>query len=78
MYMNEDKVHASMNSVIDNIKTNADFLKTLDRQIILGWLFLMLLIGVTSVKHEGFSEDKGVESHLSAKPSCLTINDLLD
>ena len=58
MYMNEEKVHASMNTVIDNIKANVDFLRKLDRQIILGWLFLMLLVGVTSVKHEGFSEEK--------------------
>jgi hypothetical protein len=56
--MNEGKVHASMNTVINNIKANTDFLKTLDRQIILAWIFLMLLVGVTSVKHEGFSEEK--------------------
>ena len=57
-YMNEDKFQASMNTVIDNIKANGDFLRTVDRQIILGWLFLMLLVGVTCVKHEGFSEEK--------------------
>ncbi len=49
--MNEDKFHASMNAVIKNVEANADFLKTLDRQVIIGWLFLMLLVGVTSVKH---------------------------
>jgi hypothetical protein len=57
-YMNEEKVHVSMNTVIDNIKANAEFLQTLDRQVILGWLFLMLLVGVTCVKHAGFSEEK--------------------
>jgi Protein of unknown function (DUF2971) len=57
-YTNESKVYTSMNTVIENIKANADFLRTLDRQIILGWLFLMLSVGVTCVKHEGFSEEK--------------------
>jgi hypothetical protein len=57
-YMNQDKVHATMNTVIENINAHADFLPTLDRQTIISWAFCMLLTGVTCVKHEGFSEEQ--------------------
>lgn len=38
MYMNEDKVHVSMNTVIDNIKANADFLRHwIGKQFLVGY-----------------------------------------
>jgi hypothetical protein len=44
--------------VIKNVIANTDFLKTVERQQIVGWIFSMLLLGVTCVKHEGFREEK--------------------
>jgi hypothetical protein len=57
-YMNQDQVHAAINTVIENIKAAADFLRTLDRQMIIAQVFTMLLTGVTCVKHEGFEEER--------------------
>lgn len=57
-YMNKDQVHAAINTVIENIKAAADFLRTLDRQIVIAQVFNMLLAGVTCVKHEGFEEER--------------------
>jgi hypothetical protein len=57
-YMNQDQVHAAINTVIENIKAAADFLRTLDREIIVAQVFHMLLAGVTCVKHEGFEEER--------------------
>lgn len=44
--------------VIENVKKNINFLRTVERQEIINWIFHMLLIGVTRVKHEGFREEK--------------------
>src|SRR5258708_9606846 len=57
-YMNQPEVHATANAVIENIKASADFLSTLDRQIVIGNVFAMLLGAVTCVKHEGFDEER--------------------
>jgi hypothetical protein len=57
-YMNQIQFHAAINTVIENIKAAADFLRTLDRQMIIAQVFTMLLTGVTCVKHEGFEEER--------------------
>ena len=44
--------------VIRNISANIPFLKSVERQQIVNWVFSMLLIGVTCVKHQGFREEK--------------------
>ena len=44
--------------VIKNISANADYLKTIGQDKMKQWLFLMLLLGVTCVKHIGFREEK--------------------
>lgn len=43
---------------IQNINANREFLKSLDRKELVGWVFLMLLLGVTCLKHEGFREER--------------------
>jgi hypothetical protein len=40
------------------MRNTADFLRTLDRQIIIAQVFNMLLTGVTCVKHKGFEEER--------------------
>ncbi len=44
--------------VIKHINENISFLRTVERQEIVNWIFSMLLLGVTCVKHEGFHEEK--------------------
>ena len=58
LYMNEDEVHAEINTVIENIRMNCDFLRSIERSHIVGSIFNMLLAGVTCLKHEGFHEER--------------------
>ena len=57
-YLTEPQVNAILFSVIENVKINTDYLRTLDRKIIFDNVFSMLLAGVTCLKHEGFSEER--------------------
>jgi len=57
-YMNENEVHETFSTVIKNINADVDFLRTLDRQIVVANVFHMLLTGVTCLKHEGFKEER--------------------
>jgi hypothetical protein len=57
-YMNQDQVNYTIFTIVENIKANADFLRTLDRATLGGWLFSTLVAGVTCLKHEGFLEER--------------------
>lgn len=57
-YLTEDEAHAMMNDVIKNIGMNVDFLRAVDRQIVIRTVFAMLRAGVTCLKHEGFREER--------------------
>lgn len=57
-YLTETEVHDVIGSVIANIKVSADFLRTVNRQVIVNTVFAMLLAGVTCLKHEGFREER--------------------
>lgn len=57
-YVTEQQVHGTINAIIENINNSADFLRTLDRQVVIAWVFATLLGGVTCVKHEGFHEER--------------------
>jgi hypothetical protein len=48
--------------VIKNIRLEADFLRSLPRETIVQWVFLMLRAAVTCLKHEGFSEERHLHS----------------
>lgn len=56
-YLMQDDVNALLQSVMDNVTADAEFLKSVDRQIIIGSVFNMLMTGVSCVKHEGFEEE---------------------
>jgi hypothetical protein len=43
---------------VENIHANQDFLRSLEPQVIASYLFVMLLAGVTCLKHEGFREER--------------------
>jgi hypothetical protein len=57
-YLTENEVDDVICEVITNIKNNCDFLRSIDRQIIIGVVFNMFLAAVTCLKHEGFHEEK--------------------
>jgi Protein of unknown function (DUF2971) len=57
-YLTEEEAHAVIEEVIKNIETNREFLRSIDRQEIVGTVFTMLLAGVTCLKHEGFREER--------------------
>lgn len=57
-YLKEDQVYEVVDQVIANVAANCDFLRSIDRSIILGTVFHMFLAGVTCLKHEGFHEER--------------------
>lgn len=55
-YLTNDEVHKTIVDVIENIRTNSDFLGLVHRSILGQWVFHMLVAAVTCVKHEGFAK----------------------
>ncbi|MGY4291502.1 hypothetical protein ACVWXO_010768 [Bradyrhizobium sp. LM2.7] len=56
-YLTETEIHNVIGEVIKNVDGNVDFLRGVDRQVVVNYLFQMLLAGVTCLKHEGFGEE---------------------
>jgi hypothetical protein len=63
-YLTEDQVHGVIAEVITNLGTSRDFVRSVDRHVVVETVFMMLLAGVTCLKHEGFSRGTRVESDL--------------
>ena len=57
-YLQEHQVHAVIEEIIENCKREAEFLKTSGAETIRAMLFMMLFAGATSLKHEGFHEER--------------------
>jgi hypothetical protein len=57
-YSTEEEAHAVLAEVMTNVGASRDFLRSIDRQLIVEIVFLMLLAGVTCLKHEGFREER--------------------
>lgn len=57
-YLKEDEVFAELHAVVNNVHTNTDFLRSVDRKLILNFVFNMLMTGVVCLKHEGFREER--------------------
>lgn len=57
-YLKKDEVYAEINAVINNVQINRKFLSSVDRPMLLGTVFNMLVAGVTCLKHEGFGEER--------------------
>jgi hypothetical protein len=57
-YLNTEEAHAEINAAIKNIRENCDFLRSIDRSVLIGSIFNMLVAGVTCLKHEGFHEER--------------------
>lgn len=57
-YLSEKEAHESIHCVIAKVNADRDFLKSLPREEFVLWVFIMLLAGVTCLKHEGFREER--------------------
>ncbi len=57
-YFKNEEAEQLVSEVPKNVMANINFLKTVERQEIVTWIFSMLLLGVTCAKHEGFREEK--------------------
>lgn len=57
-YLRPDEVSAEFEAVMQNVRANRDWLRTLDRQIISNSIYHMLETAVTCRKHEGFHEEQ--------------------
>ena len=57
-YLKKDEAHAVIEKVVDNIQKNSDFLRSLDRNVIVQMVFTTFLAMVTCLKHEGFREER--------------------
>lgn len=57
-YLSKSRAHDVLRNVIDNINTEREFIKTIDRNTLVTMVFHMLITAVTCLKHEGFHEEK--------------------
>jgi hypothetical protein len=57
-YLNQEEVHAELDSVTRNIRDHSDFLRSIGRPALIGFIFQMLVAGVACLKHEGFREER--------------------
>lgn len=56
-YLTETEAHNVIGDAVKNITAEADFLRGVDRRVVVSYVFQMLLAGVTCLKHEGFREE---------------------
>jgi hypothetical protein len=57
-YLQEDEVRADVDAVIEGIGKNCDFMQSVDRQLVVNCVYVMLMAGVVCMKHEGFREER--------------------
>lgn len=57
-YLKEAEVHASLDTVVENVRASGDFLRSRDRSHVVAMVFYMVLAGVSCLKHEGFHEER--------------------
>ena len=57
-YFKDNEADQLVPEVIKNMVANVRYLQSVPRQEIVNWIFYMLLLGVTCMKHEGFREEK--------------------
>jgi len=57
-YLREEEAHAVLATVIENIRSNHDFLLSIESSAVVATVFTMLVAGVTCFKHEGFHEER--------------------
>lgn len=58
LYFDQAQLDHELDEAIARIVFDVDFLRAMDQQTLLGYAFNMLVANVTSLKHEGFSEEQ--------------------
>jgi len=58
LYLKDEDSSQIIPQVIQNVKSNSEFLKSVPYTLIQNWIFSMLVLGATCVKHEGFREER--------------------
>ena len=57
-YFTDNDVARELGSIVNNVRSNREYLRTVDRAHLVSSLFAMLTTGVVSMKHEGFREER--------------------
>jgi hypothetical protein len=57
-YLNEKEACDVLHEATANIKGHKEFLQTVDSQLLVGFVLTMFITAVTSLKHEGFREER--------------------
>ena len=57
-YLGETQAHTVLQEVIQQIRSNCEYLRTIERGALVRTVFMMLLAGVACLKHEGFQEER--------------------
>lgn len=57
-YLTEALAHDVVHEVIKNVRDNCEFLRSVDRPLVLATVVAMLIAGVICLKHEGFHEER--------------------
>lgn len=78
-YLEKDKLHSEINTVIERIEENQTFLRTIDSNTLIDHIFTMLLVNVTCLKHHGFLEEREWRIFYSPKlwPSALVEQEIV-
>jgi hypothetical protein len=57
-YFTDEAVARELDLVINNVRANRDFLRSIERNYLVSSLFMMFMTAVVSLKHEGFHEER--------------------
>jgi hypothetical protein len=57
-YLTSDDANSQLDAVVENVKNQCEFLKSIERSKLIGAVFNMVLSRVLCVKHEGFHEER--------------------
>jgi hypothetical protein len=57
-YLTTTTAHEVLEEVIENIRKNCDYIRTVERSVLVRTVFMMLLAGVVCLKHAGFHEER--------------------
>jgi len=75
-YFTEQQVNEELATVVKNIRADTEFLRTVERGILFGTVYSMLLAAATCLKHEGFSEEK--EWRAIYSPEAMAASPLME
>jgi len=57
-YFRTDQLSAELDTILKNGRDNLEFLRSADREMLVGSIFYMLISGTVCLKHEGFHEER--------------------